>query len=243
VVRDLAPSLTNLYPKLYKWHNSQHIYVPGRYLVLQIPKTGSTFINKSLIQQRSMDKFKEIYRHEGAGEWIRNIGVEEWLRITTVAVVRNPFDLLLSFYFHQRKHNEIPKDWDFDRAVRELVSKRNPHVYQHPHICNGNNRIIVKHVFKYEQGLGEIMRQLEVLGIKPIKRIDSRVMVNPSPGKPLRNQISRYLTNSAVALIQREFARDFELLGYSMDPDQVGKKELKGVVGGVKQLEAQSSSS
>tara|TARA_R100001163_G_C5066906_1_gene205599 strand:- start:2226 stop:2936 length:711 start_codon:yes stop_codon:yes gene_type:complete len=193
-----------------------HLYDPKkRILLLQIPKNGSTYMVSKLSGMRNLD-FPAIYRHEGVGSWIKKLGAEKWNLTDTWAIIRNPYDRLISYYAHQIQHEEIPMDWTFDQFLRKAIADDNPHIWQHRHICDKRGRILVKHVVKYEKGLDEIVKTFDNLGIDVFRGETDKTNMNMIDFD--LSEVAGMLTPEVIALIRKEFYVEFKIFEYSDDP-------------------------
>jgi len=195
------------YECMNDYGRASHIYDKNKYLFIQIPKTGSTFLWHCFYTGNYPQYLNEkIYRHEGIGSWILELGDK---LPKTFTIIRNPYDRLLSYYLHCTPN--IP----FLDFLKLKVKEKNPHLWQHKHICDKNDKILVDHVFKYEDGMENIMSNIIKCGISPIRTNDPNKQLNSGPKKLSKEEKMEYFNNETIEYISDIFKKDFEIFEYS----------------------------
>lgn len=126
-------------------NSSNEVIINNHFTFIQIPKTSSTNVLKQC-RKLNMTRRHWCYRHEGLPY------LEHFINKTlpVYAIVRNPFDHALSYYFHQVARKEFYKDTDLIKGFRNFVSSNlnNIHLNQCAYI-KSNKGIKVK-LFRYE---------------------------------------------------------------------------------------------
>ncbi|UDL88914.1 sulfotransferase family protein [Mesorhizobium sp. PAMC28654] len=130
------------------------------------------------------------------------------------AVVRNPFDLVVSNYHHlrrkttRRRHRQA-LGWDFRTFLRYLERKnRLSRVDQTSWILGRDGSVIIDQILRFEALAEEFNALTEKLGLpKDIKL--PRVNVN----EPF--DYRAHYDDEAKAVVERLYARDFERFGYA----------------------------
>ena len=166
------------------------------------------------------DSFNELI--EGRRGQIAYAGHIRVTDIKTVAIVRNPYDRLVSAYFYLIKGGgqnqmdlsfcEILKKYvdfrDFvlniadDKLIDQILHSKPMYYF----LCNDDNEIVVDVIFKIED-VGAIDDFLAGLGIE--KKL-SETTRNTS----VHNHYSAYLDSEVVAEINQIYDLDFKLFNY-----------------------------
>jgi len=122
---------------------------------IHINKTGGTSIKKAL--ELPAGKCK----HMTAREVIRDIGRDSWGKSFSFVVVRNPWDKVISHYFHRVKTNQTglgDGSISFNDWVKLAYGEMDPRYYDKPlmfmpqldWIVDDNMSIVVDHVCRFE---------------------------------------------------------------------------------------------
>lgn len=157
-----------------------------KYIYISIPKTGTNSVHEILGNTR--------YNHIKAETILKKIGDKEYQKKTSFCFIRNPVDLIKSwYYYHKYSPNVIRKDvknfypatideWVLDMNCRTHWEqpkhrKYNPdwNIHESPlhqlsWITNKNNKIIVDHVLSFDDFDKEIQK---LLGVKPTQKNSS----------------------------------------------------------------------
>lgn len=121
------------------------------FIFIHINKTGGSSIGRAL---------KIPFGHKTALETIDEIGIDRWQKRYTFAVVRNPWDKVVSQYFHRKKTDQIDKedsiefnDWvKLAYGEQDLKYYNNPKMFL-PHydwISDRENKILVNFICRFE---------------------------------------------------------------------------------------------
>jgi len=178
-----------------------------KFIFIHINKTGGTSVEKAL---------KLAFEHRTALEKIREIGQEEWVRRFSFAIVRNPWDKVVSHYHYRVKTNQTElgkRRIPFGRWVRLSYGKHDPFYYDKPRmfmpqirwIADEKNEILVSFVGSLENLAMDfelICRRIGVEADLPhVKKSEHR------PYRELYDEETR-------KIIAEVFSEDIELFGY-----------------------------
>ncbi|MCV2869480.1 sulfotransferase family protein [Defluviimonas sp. WL0002] len=168
--------------------------------------------------------------HSTAAQIRRKMGSEAYAQFTSFAFVRNPFD-------HALSHYEYLKLYRYERVARRVASMsieeylrwrmaarpwdrtlqtgRFVHLPdQAAFVVDGKGKVIVDRVMKFETLTSDFERLCRELKV-PVAPLEHRRKTERAERSNLREQLS----DQAVGLIRRLYARDFELFGYSAEPN------------------------
>lgn len=127
--------------------------------------------------------------------------------------VRNPFERLVSIHSaifqhpdHCKVRDVVPKD--FKEFVRKLNELSFVHIYsQHVFLCDGDGKIIVDFVGRYEFLQQDWYRVCKYFGVG-LKRLANK---NKTDHKPWME----YYDSETLEIVNNHYRRDFEIFGYS----------------------------
>lgn len=180
----------------------------GRYVFIHINKCGGTSVEAAL------DIPVKI--HDSARIRRTKLGQRRWDKAFTFALVRHPYSRLISLYKYRTMTNQTAlgkRSIEINDWIHEVYARRNPVYHDKPlmfapcfdWVSDGNGRIIVDH-----------LARLETIGTEwPV----IRERIGTSATLPVRNSSGsgpgwEVLGPASRALIQKHFAKDFEVLGY-----------------------------
>lgn len=189
------------------WWN---LRTPG-YVFVHINKTAGTSITKAL----------DIpFGHYTARDKIFQLGRSGWDRRISFAVVRNPWDKVVSHYHYRLITNKtglathpIPfPDW-----VRRVYRDRDPRYLNKPKFFmpqldwmkSAEGEVVVNEVLRFESLSDDFDRLCQKIG---------REARLPHVKKSSRIDFRTYYDDDAAALIGQAFAPDLEAFGYRFDP-------------------------
>lgn len=198
-------------------------------LFVHIPKTGG-------------ESFSQVLRSHGAVDFLdKHATIRDYANVSSdiprhsLAVVRNPFDQVVSFYFHLRKPLYIPKDQLRKQyphlggeyvgpveacklAIRSSFSQFVDSIYYrgcipHPYfqdqaefICGNEGQILCSEVFKYESITRLWNRLCVIYGIPSIDI--------PHLNRSRRVHYSQYYDNRTREIIDGFFSKTLTTFGY-----------------------------
>jgi len=192
----------------------------NNYIFVSVPKTGTNSIWDKILKPG--EKFRPFQHTKGLT--IKNhIGSDEWDKRFSFACVRNPYNMIKSWYDYHKTHDDIGqhiKDFypdTFEQWVGEgfkthweLQShkKLNPFwdgtnpLHQHMWVTDNNGGIIVNHIMKQETLQEDFKIVTEKFGFNnDLNRLNTS------------NNDSK-LNNKVKEMIYETFSKDFILFGY-----------------------------
>jgi hypothetical protein len=156
--------------------------------------------------------------HTSAADARRKLGAELWESYLKVATARNPFDMLVSLYFNERRNGRVPDSMSFDSFVRSrLVLPRNVD------LCTIDGRLAVDVLLRYEHLQDDLaaLGQRLGLGRAPADRL-ARMHLNA--GQRASREIAAHYDADLQRYVARRFAEEFAAFGYDPEvlPDASG---------------------
>jgi len=178
------------------------------FIFIHINKTGGSSIEKAL---------KIPLEHQTAREKIEEIGLKKWNRKLTFAVVRNPWDKVVSHYYYRVKTNQTglrDNPIDFKDWVKRTYGKKDAVYYDKPKmfmpqtdwITDNKNNIVVDEVIRFENIEDEFSRVLD--------KINKKVRL-PHMKKSGRDDYWLYYDDDTAEIVRKWFYSDIETFGYN----------------------------
>lgn len=201
------------------------------FIFIHVPKTaGSSFTDalKPWCVQPPRTQFRRLLSHLPVRErpgraylrqhdkaaWVRHkLGRDFYEFKFKFATVRNPYDFALSYFHFLRKNRKARRfgqaqSWDFHTFLRYMEKKsRYVAVDQTSWLVDGSGKLIVDNLLRYELIDDDFRRVVTDLGL-------GQDVVLPKPQKIGASKRHEY-DETAQAMVERIFARDFERLGYA----------------------------
>ena len=140
-----------------------------KFIFVHVYKTGGTSIRHVLYGYRSNDeKYSKLPQHASARAIRDCIGEEKWNEYFTFAVVRNPWDLLVSKYHYGLRvgHKDPKYSEPFNREVFNNFVRKHAGSCQMKSLIDEDGKILVKKIVPFENLNEEMNAILEKLGIK-----------------------------------------------------------------------------
>ncbi|MBD3368994.1 hypothetical protein GF402_01370 [Candidatus Fermentibacteria bacterium] len=190
-------------------------------IFIHIPKTGGNSVTRALtgIPKRGESLSPQIGKHAKAEEVRFLLGRKAWDRCFSFALVRNPWDLMVSCYhwwiqkapqlpYHRRHSRRIARMGSFDRFIRSrygtgMINERPGDLFDW---YTDGRRTIVDYVGRLEN-IEEDWR--EICGRAGIPHVEMP-HINPSR----RGSYVEYYDSGTKELVARRFARTIETFGY-----------------------------
>jgi chondroitin 4-sulfotransferase 11 len=199
------------------------ISLEKRIILVHIPKTGGQSIHKALgIGKMKSSLFgfhgDKEYSHFTAREIREHVGTDVFNRCFKLAVVRNPFDRLLSEYHFKRKGDRRFIDagrLSFEEFVMELGSRFHEigelpqreichFTPQADFVHDGGGRLMVDRLFRFEEFSSEIAGFIQ-------EKYGVRV---PHINRTDHSSYAGCYSAGTRAIVERIYRRDLEAFGY-----------------------------
>jgi len=199
--------------------NIRNVYLQHGAIFFHIPKTGGISINTRLYDA-------PIAAHLGIVAALRIFTADEFRQAFKFAFVRNPFDRLVSAFFHLKRSaaTNYPPDTEFFARYGDItkdgfsafvdwVSQKDAcyrHailIPQHEFICLGD-RIMV-----------DVLGRFETIA-QDYSKIASRIGLNeslPRINETEHEHYSKYYDDRLADSVLRIYKRDFEIFGYNQN--------------------------
>jgi hypothetical protein len=155
--------------------------------------------------------------HLTALEMKRIIGSDNWGKIFSFTIVRNPWDRVLSMYFYRRIKKNIPENWSFSDYLYRLDNMEKHSNYFNYHgfilgasdyILDESDNILVKLIIKFEDRINGIKTVSEKLKVNNLGIIHTQI------SKPVNLNYRSYYNNYTKDLIKKKYQKDIELFDY-----------------------------
>lgn len=152
-----------------------------------------------------------------------------WDCYVKMAVVRNPFDRLVSQYHYCKENKDFrvigdnPSNWNtFDDFILRLNqvwktidvishTEKSHYISQYDFLYDNSNNLIVDYVLRFENLTDDMYEFCRLNGTKiPLEKMKEKTMTST------HEHYTHYLTNSeTISIIQKLYKKDFTELGYS----------------------------
>lgn len=178
-----------------------------RFVFIHINKTGGSSIEKAL---------KLPFEHKTAIEKIQEIGRHEWDRRISFAVVRNPWDKVVSHYHYRVYTNQTGMGdghISFNDWVRRSYGCKDPVYYDQPKMFqpqaewlkDADLNMCVKEILRFENLAGDFNVLAEKIGKK---------VLLPHVKKTSHKCYKDYYDADARKIIERVFQEDIDVFKY-----------------------------
>lgn len=221
-----------------KWHlwdknyGIRQIRRHGLWFV-DIPRTSSSSIKvelgqifgkaygKSNLLDKEYSQAQIFPDHVPAQQMREIIGKELWATLFAFAVVRNPWDRMVSLFTYRKKLGDLPKNISFKNYILQFTSPRylldgslhskRPYYYgMSEYILDSRDNVIVDFIARYEN------RDLD------FKKISERIGIelgslHIQKGSTFKRHYAEYYDEETKNIVGRIFSKDIELLAYSFE--------------------------
>ncbi len=191
-----------------QWHRTLRERYLRPYVFIHINKTGGSSIEKAL--GVGLD-------HSTALEKYRQLGAAAWQKKFTFTMVRNPWDKVVSHYHYRVRTNQTALgdgSISFEDWLQLCYVDRDPRYYDQPRMFMPQRQWLIDEEGKL---LVEFIGRFENLQ-QDFDLICRRLSVEAKLGhaKPSgRGSYRDYYSDESRALVEKVFAEDIELFGYS----------------------------
>ncbi len=188
-----------------------------RFIFLAVPKTGTSSIELALEPYRSPIT-AQFNKHATCSRLQRDLPGEVWQSYFKFAFVRNPYDLMQSWYFYRQREElaapEHPRHhlYTGNLAFEEFIlgfAKNELMLRQVDFIAPYGRGVQVDFVGKYETLEQDFQQICEHLGLDPVRLRRVRASGNEETGVNIWSRVTRKVVNDY-------FAEDFTTFGYDL---------------------------
>jgi hypothetical protein len=192
-------------------------------IFVHVPKCAGMSVAVSLFGEfrghRTLETYRLMFRPREFNEYYK------------FAIVRNPWDRLVSAFLFMKKGGRTAEDreWaelnlapfrDFESFVKEWVNKKNIGTYLHFHpqvdfICARNGLSGLDYVGHYENLKEDFACIRDRLGIKA-------ELLKLNVNRSSNGDYTKYYTTETAQIVAEVYANDIELLGYSFGSSAPG---------------------
>jgi hypothetical protein len=188
-----------------------------RFIFVQVPKTGGTSLTCALANNL-------LHSHYKLRTWQLVFSEDEFNNYFKFAVVRNPWDRLVSAYHYLKQGGNNPTDrkWgednlknysNFDEFVKKWINNKNLYSYIHfipqfEFVCLSSNAHNLDYLAKFETLESDFEFIKKKLDIKSNLRHENRSK---------RESFRKYYTDETRAIVESAYAKDIELFNYRFD--------------------------
>ena len=189
------------------------ISTTGRFVFIHVPKTAGSSITSALshysddpVQFSSIGSSAVADKHKTASFFQRTRGIAWWDSMRSFAVVRNPWERVVSLFLWLKKsnHPSIAKVNSVNAWLAGDISCRPASVY-----IESRGSIIVDRVIRFETLEQDFINVCRDFCLRP-KRL-------PFINKTNHDDYRSFYTDATSARVASLFRRDIELFGYKFE--------------------------
>jgi hypothetical protein len=161
-----------------------------------------------ILGSRMKVKNTKWYNHKNAKEIKRDLGNEKFNEYFKFCIVRNPYDLMVSFYFFCKSKNDAKSQGDFKTFCKKCIPTNISNVDR----IFIDNVPICQYYIRYENLINDILSVLEKLGIKDFDLNDlpkHKANLNPHD-KPYQ----AYYDEESKEIVKRLFKKEIDMFNY-----------------------------
>jgi hypothetical protein len=159
--------------------------------------------------------FDNFYNHIPYIKIEKILGKDVLDKTESVVFIRNPFDIVLSHMYMSFSWSGIinPDKSDVDKYFNNKTKLNKITGFMSRNIYTINNIVMAKTVYKYEDGLEQINKTLEKVGIGSVSINSKEKMYKPKEVKPLDVFESRH-----IDIIYRDWSWEIDQFDYKLSP-------------------------
>ncbi len=207
-------------------YSSSHNFV-----FVHIAKTGGQSIKQALLPYRELGKKTRVarlmsklplrrdpaelhYPPHVSAQWLRRrIGAERFDKAFKFAIVRNPFDRLVSSYEYIRQSDwhhahEAAKRMGFKEFLkyqkRRNLSYFRPQLY---YLSDSHGKLMVDKIYRFEEFGGVLEDVCARIGIPKPESV-------PHKNSSKRASLASYYDEETIEMVRRNFGADLKAFGY-----------------------------
>ncbi|MHC4946986.1 MAG: sulfotransferase family 2 domain-containing protein [Planctomycetota bacterium] len=204
-----------------------------RFIFVHIQKTGGSSV-KQAIRRHVPDARRFLGTHDGAGPGQQELG-RRWNKYFSFAVVRNPWDRLVSWYsmisqvdFERRPKHRKNRFWRYVRensssfeeflvnctdVIEDFDGRKSILFNQFDYVSDDRGRLLVSFVGRFENLVADASHIFERIGMEGIEL--------PHRTRSKHRHYRDYYTPATRDLVGERFQRDIEHFGYRVEEEGV----------------------
>ena len=226
ILKDLSITLDQPLPNIVR-----HDIDRFRFWFIDIPRTSSSSIKvelgkrygisfgKSRLIETNLATTQIIPNHIPARRMRDNLGKQLWSDLFTFALVRNPWDRMVSLYQYRSLIGNIPNELGFREYIRELFKSRGRGLFKYhgfyysnlDYISGENGEIIVNFVGKYETRDLDLQIIARKLGCPELGTLHLQ------SGKKGNSQYNNYYDDETKRIVAEIYSKDIEFFNYTFE--------------------------
>ena len=146
------------------------------------------------------------------------IGEADWARSAKIAMIRNPFDRLVSYFHFKARYRRLAHDWDAQRAAFQDFAASNKW-RDDREIVFSRGEFCITHPILFERLREDLARVANSLSIAPVGDLP-----HTKPRSAPRRDTADYFDPPAIEIVRRRMAWVFEHFDY---PERPGAAQLE----------------
>jgi hypothetical protein len=199
---------------------------------IDIPRTSSSSIRvelgrqfgspygKTNLLEKEYSSDQLFPDHFTALEMIYILGENNWNKLFTFSIVRNPWDRAVSLYNYRKIKGNIPAEWDFSMYIQNLKNATADTEYFTYHgfrlgaidyLINEKREIIVDFIVKFENRMEDLMKLSKILKFN----ILGEIMIQKA--SPTGMHYSEYYNEETMNIVKNLYSEEIKTFNYRFD--------------------------
>ena len=179
-----------------------------KFCFIHIEKCAGTSIRDALSKNLKIKHFKSWFYFgpmkglggQKAQDYINFLGKEEYEKYFSFAIVRNPFDRLVSWYLYDNFGLN-----NFDSWIEYFFEKIN--ISQLDHLMDENEKLAVKYIGRFEDLQNDFNNITDKIGIK-------RIILPHKKKFKLKKNYKEFYSKSLKSVVEKHLERELNFLKY-----------------------------
>lgn len=184
-----------------------------RLIFVHPPKCAGTSIRQILRdEQLDFESFGEFCNDKHTGHWLAQQWIDQYKQQSQfnrddfyiVGMCRNPFDRVVSFYWHIVTHR------DYDKSFEHYVQNDIDQLISFERFFHYNNEFVLDDVIRHEQ----LWTDFEKVAIKLNITDYPHHHIDHDTKRPSKVSYRDYYTDETIAIVKQKYKWDIEFFGY-----------------------------